>query len=760
MNPENQIINDVVTSKSVNLINCDREQIHIPSAIQPHGVLIVLEKDSFNIVQFSDNADDFLKINSAEFIDTSITTLIDDTQTQVIKSCLDKDFAAINPLRIKINDLIYNGIVHDNGEHIILELEVFAVNPVAGFFGFYQMARGIVNKIHKTSDLSELSKMIVKSIRNLTKFDRVMVYRFDKDESGHIIAEDKRDDLESFLGLHYPYTDVPQPARRLYKLNFIRAIPDVDYEEVNLGNHPTTNKPFDLSFSVLRSVSPIHVKYLQNMGVKSSMSISLLSNDKLWGLIACHNYEKPKYISYEIRTVCEFLGQIMSLELVTKEEKENLDYKIKSKAVLANLIQSLSKSRDLIEGLIKNSDRLQKIVNSSGIAICDSEDIYLMGKTPTENQVKDLIKWINRQFENDIYSTDRLPKIYPPSQNFKDVASGVLALCLNKLTNSYMLWFRPEVIQTVNWAGNPHKKGVIDEDGIINLSPRESFNKWKESISNQSLPWQKYEIHQLMELKIIIVEVIFKKAVELAELNIELQRSNEELDSFAYVASHDLKEPLRGIFNYSQFLLEDYESILDEDGVYKLNTLMVLSRRMESLIEGLLHYSRIGRRELESTKIKVEDIIKQIKVILEASLPEKIDIRITRPLPPIMGDSVLIEELFTNLITNAYKYNNSDSKCVEIGYLENQNKKKSNNSIPKVTFYVRDNGIGIRDKHKHLVFRIFKRLHVQSKYGGGTGAGLTIVKRIIERHQGEIWLDSKFGEGTTFYFTLPAITNV
>lgn len=744
----------MITSQNVNLTNCDQEQIHIPAAIQPHGVLIVLEKAFLKIIQISDNFNDFLNINSSNLINSSIANLIGIDQTELIEKCLNRDFSTINPLRIIINDSIFNCIVHEINNSIILELEVVDTQQNSDFFGFYQMTRGIIADMQKAFNLTELSEIIVKNIRDLTGFDRVMVYHFDEDESGHIIAENKREDLESFYGLHYPRTDVPKPARRLYLLNYIRLIPDINYQEITLPNHPETNERFDLSYSILRSVSPIHIEYLKNMGVKASMSISLISNGKLWGLIACHHYEEAKYIPYEIRTACEFLGQVMSLELTSKEENENLDYKMQLKDILAQLIKPLSYSNNLIEDLIKNSDNLRQLVNSDSLAICHEDDIYLSGKTPSKFEIEQLIHWLNNKIERDIFYTDKLPKIYPPSQEFKEVASGVLALCLNQVTNHYILWFRSEVIQTVKWAGNPNKFAVIQEDGTITLSPRKSFEQWKENISCQSLPWQKYEIQQIMELRILIVEIIFKKAYELAQLNRELLRSNEELDSFAYVASHDLKEPLRGIFNYSQFLLEDYENVLDEDGVHKLNTLIVLTKRMENLIEALLHYSRIGRKELDFKAIKVENIINDIKVVMEASLREKIDIRIPRQLPLIWGDNLLIEEVFTNLITNACKYNNSSQKWVEIGYLENEENENNKNDLLSTTFYVKDNGIGILEKHKDIVFRIFKRLHSQNKYGGGTGAGLTIVKKIIERHSGNIWLESVYEKGTTFYFTL------
>ena len=232
---------------------------------------------------------------------------------------------------------------------------------------------------------------------------------------------------------------------------------------------------------------------------------------------------------------------------------------------------------------------------------------------------------------------------------------------------------------------------------------------------------------------------------ELRVANDELQQSNRELDDFAYIASHDLKEPLRGIHNYSMFLLEDYADKLDHEGRAKLETLMRLTRRMEVLIDSLLRYSRLGRVDLAMEEVDLNETLAEVLENLDVNLKaEQVEVITPRPLPRVRGDRVQLGEIFHNLIVNGVKYNESQGKRIEIGYRDGQ---------PPV-FYVRDNGIGIPEKHHEAIFRIFKRLHARDKYGGGTGAGLTIVKKIVERHNGRIRVESTPGEGTTFYFTL------
>jgi signal transduction histidine kinase len=252
---------------------------------------------------------------------------------------------------------------------------------------------------------------------------------------------------------------------------------------------------------------------------------------------------------------------------------------------------------------------------------------------------------------------------------------------------------------------------------------------------------------ELQEAKEVLEERVEERTRELQQRNEELNQSNKELDDFAYIASHDLKEPLRGIHNFSSFLIEDYADKLDDDGRSKLETLMRLTRRMETLIDSLLQFSRLGRVDLGLDQVNLNEILAEVLDSLAISLrEEQVEVKVPRPLPAVRADRARVGEIFHNLIVNAMKYNDKPEKWVEVGW-------RDNGAGPPV-FYVRDNGIGIPEKHQDAVFRIFKRLHGRDKFGGGTGAGLTIAKKIVERHHGRIWLDSSAGNGTTFYFTL------
>ncbi|MEM7595785.1 MAG: GAF domain-containing protein, partial [Cyanobacteria bacterium P01_A01_bin.83] len=586
-----------INLKDVNQTNCDREPIHISNLIQPHGVLIAVSVAEYQILQVSLNTEQMLGIEPQKLLNCPLTEFLGIEQVAAIKSCLAEDFDNINPIPIQLtckgSQLNFDGIVHSNEEIIILELEPSKPNQEVDFFNFYQLLKRPIDKIQNTNTLDEFCNVVVQEVKKITGFDRVMVYRFDQDGSGTVIAEDAKAELEPFLGLHYPDTDIPKQAKYLYTINLLRLIPDATYEPVSLipSLNPLTNKPLDMSLSVLRSVSPLHTEYLSNMGVSASMSISIIKNKKLWGLIACH-HNTPKKVSYKIRTACEFIGQIVSFELTAKEDSQDLDYKMKLKSIQSQFVKTIAHAEDLEISLTQNPQHLLDLVGATGVALILGDEIILMGNTPGESAIKSMLPWLEKQFSDEIiYQTNSLKQVYPGSFKDHTALCGLLALLISRIQKTFIIWFRPEVIQTVDWGGNPHKALEISQDGTLTLSPRKSFAKWQETVSGKSLPWKACEVEAALELRSSIVSIILRKTDELTQINQELARSNTELDAFAYIASHDLKEPLRGIYNYSSFLIEDYGEILGEDGADKLNTLMRLTHRMEDLINSLLHYS-------------------------------------------------------------------------------------------------------------------------------------------------------------------------
>jgi light-regulated signal transduction histidine kinase (bacteriophytochrome) len=736
----------------------DYEFIHSPGSIQPHGVLLALSPSEFRILKVSNNTENHLGIKAKDLLGQLLSSFLDKAQLELIQHYSLSESEGVNYIKLywrgREGEECFDGFVHRIADTVILELEPAVSEAQVNFLELANMVREAIAKLKRTSTLKEFLQLAAREVRKITNFDRVMVYQFDAQGAGEVIAEAKQKELSpSYLGLHYPATDIPQAARELYRRSLVRVVPNLQAaasELIAMDNSQTSSHQLDLSLSVLRSVHPCCVEFHQNMGTAAIVVISLIKDDKLWGLISCH-HRTPKNISIELRSACELLGQFVSSELANKVIQEEVDYKVKLESLRSEIIESISQAQNFIDALIQPEPRLLELVGALGAAVCLDGEIILVGATPTLEEVEELIDWAHSRVKDNLFYTDSLPKLYPKAKTFKDTACGLLLLQISQIKRYYILWFRPEVLQTVDWAGNPYESIKIAADGSVSICPRQSFAKWQEIVRYTSLPWLAPEIDSACALKNAIVGIVLQKAEEIRKLNQDLELSNQELASFAYAASHDLKEPLRGIYNYSTILLEDYASLVDEDRIDYIQTILSLSVRMETLINTLLRLSQLGKAELHLQATDLNQLLQQVIEVLNASYQQvNFEIRIPRFLPTVRCDPVLVGEVFANLITNALKYNDKAQKWVEIGYLDREGEE----GMPPVTFYVKDNGIGIQQHHLETIFKLFKRLHSQQKYGGGTGAGLAIAKKIVERHGGRIWVESVVGEGSTFYFTL------
>jgi chemotaxis family two-component system sensor kinase Cph1 len=738
-----------VTAGNVDLSDCDRELIQYSGAIQPHGVMLVLHEPELRVLQASANAAAVFGLPMEKLLASHAEALLGTTNTEQLRKRLGPtklDGAPVHLLRL---DMGAKQRFHVFGHRIdgvlILELEM-AGDSAAETLDLYSELRMAISRLQATANLDDFLNLAVEQVREFTGFDRVMAYRFLEDGSGDVTAESLKPGLESYLGLRYPASDIPQPARRLFSLNWLRHLPDVCYEPIPIvpATNPLTNGPLDLSYAFTRSLSVMYTDYLKNMGVKSTLVITLLKKGELWGLISCMNHERPVHVQYETRMACEFLGHMISLLMDSKEDIGNYRHKLKLAAVLDQISENMNREKDFRDGLTKHEPSILTNMDSGGAAVVAQGEVRLLGTTPTTEQILKLATWVATQSET-VFSTDRLAAIYPPAEAFQGSAAGVMGIRLRRNEVDMILWFRPELPQTVSWAGNPEKPvEVLIEGDSVRLTPRRSFELWKQSVSGRSAVWESWELAAAGDLRRKIVEVVLQRAEELSLLNRQLEQSNMELDSFAYTAAHDLKEPLRGINSFAGLLGSD-SARLEPRSRKHLETIQTLSRRMDGLIDSLLEYSKVGNLELQLVPVDLNTVVERVLQTTKARLDEAmIALRLPRPLPTASCDAQLVEEVLQNLITNAAKYNDKAERWIEIGYQE-QN---------PVIYFVRDNGIGIDRRHAEQVFQIFRRLHGRHEFGGGSGAGLTITRRMIQRHGGRIWFESTPGEGSTFYFTL------
>jgi light-regulated signal transduction histidine kinase (bacteriophytochrome) len=497
---------------TADLTNCDREPIHIPGSIQPHGVLIVLDPDSLTVIQVAGDTARLLGLAPHEMLGQGLEARIGPAALERLRTFGAQDIAIPRPILAFETAVQYDGqpleaAVHMSGGNLVVELEPCLSEPSANPGA---IAQRMIMRVHREAELPGFFQTVANEVRAATGFDRVMVYQFQTDDSGAVIAEAKAEDLEPYLGLHYPASDIPKQARELYLRNWIRLIPDVRYTPapVTPALNPVTGRPLDLTFSVLRSVSPLHLEYLGNMGVVASMSLSLVVDGKLWGLIACHHRE-PWYLRQTLRSACELFAQMISLQLRERLTTEAQCDRLRMKRIHAELVEAMVRENHLGEALIRHQPNLIDYIPADGAAVWCNGQATRLGRTPTDEQIGALVEWLNVSLGEGMFMTDCLAEQFAPAKDYTDVASGVIALSASRSPRDYVFWFRPEALRTVTWAGNPAKSVETGDDGV-RLSPRKSFAAWKETVRGRSQPWDERIAEAARDLLISMLDVVVR----------------------------------------------------------------------------------------------------------------------------------------------------------------------------------------------------------------------------------------------------------
>ena len=761
------------------LINCNDEPVRTPGCIQAHGALLVLRPADLLILQASENTQAILGHAASALLGQSVAAVVKSAGEARLRNVLATEPTDCNP--IYVFSLPAGGqvaamdvTVHTLDGVVMLEFEATGRSPATQVVDqvasgpqpgpdYYSLIKKTVTRLQAAQTVQSFCQALADETRLLSGMDRVMIHKFHDDHHGEIFAESRQSELAPWLGMQFPAEDIPKPARDIFAKTWIRPVPDIHgalAEMIPLVN-PDTGKPVDMTFCALRGVSVMYTEYLQNMGVSAALTMPLRRDNALWGLIACHSYSGPHHVPYELRAACEFLAQVGSLQHKSVEDRENAAYRLQLEDVNQQLV-TLAAQEGGLAAMIDCAPTMLGAMQADGAALYHRERWWRVGQTPDETQLEPLGRWlVNRlgasPLDSPLYVTQSLAADYPPGAAFADVASGLLAAPLSRSGHNMMMWFRAELKQTVSWRGNPHYEPKVTGPAGSRLTPRRSFELFSESVHQHALPWLQLEIDAAARLRTLIMELVIVRAERLASLNADLARSNEELDAFAYVASHDLKEPLRGIHKYAHQLMEAKPT--SEDEKRKLAGLMRLTLRMDSLLDSLLHFSRVGREELTLEPVDLNDVLADaIEMVGSRTNEAGTQIAAQRPLPQIMCDRVRVREVLVNLLSNALKYNDKAVKDIEVGYVGAEETPLRSRfpaeADKQAVYHVRDNGIGIAARHFDQVFKMFKRLHGREEYGGGSGAGLTIVRKLVERHGGHVWVESVQGEGCTFFFTL------
>ncbi len=720
---------------TLDMTNCDKEPIHIIEKIQNHGVLIACQIKDKVVSRVSENSLLLFHENPEKILGGSINDLIKKEIITDIWGQLKKKIIAYR--EVVINNKNVTIIAHQSSEEYILELEINTITLDA--LAYQIRLTEIISEINTTNNLKEKCDSAVRLIKEHLAYDRVMIYQFDEAWNGSVIAEKREDHLESWLGLQYPATDIPQQARKLFLKQGVRIINDVTSKPENILSlkKASCNIPLDLSNSELRAVSPIHIEYLNNMNVGATLTAAIVYNDILWGLIACHHYS-PKYINYYQRLSCKFLSQILATSIQLNNTDRILEKVKKSSFIRNKLIDQINSKNSIIEGLSNYKYKINDLIDATGAVIYIDNTIVTLGNCPSEDNILDLIQNIRKLTNDHLYHTTNLMSDYPAATSYKEIVSGVLCLFISKTNDDALLWFKPEVIQIVHWAGNPDK--VTTNSDTQRISPRKSFEKWTVKQKGNSKVWKDYEISTAVELHKNILNIIVEKYEEVKALNDKLKEAYQELESFSYSVSHDLRAPLRGIDGFANIIKEEYYESLDDFGKSSIQTIISSVDKMNMLIDDILQYSGLGRKPIQSRNFSIKKMIDELLTTLQPIYP-KVNVNLDNNIPDIYGDRSVILLLIKNLLENAMKYSSKAKKpLVTIGFTKHH------------TYFVKDNGIGFDIKHQDKIFGVFNRL-VNEEYQG-SGIGLAIAKRVVEKHNGKIWAKSKIGHGSTFYFKL------
>ncbi|MCB8876623.1 HWE histidine kinase domain-containing protein [Acidisoma silvae] len=514
----------------VDLTNCDREPIHLLSAIQPIGFLLCMTADwlvaraSANVIDHLGQAvDDIIGLPATEIFAVEALHDLRNRLTGIQGPDAVERVLGIACIAARPRDL-YDCALHFSGEHIVIELEP---NRREDYVDSASVIRSMMARLDQPSDLAGYFKTGARQLRALTGFDRVMVYRFDRDGSGEVVGEAARHDIGSFLGLHYPASDIPQQARALYLRTPFRIITDLAAEPVPiLPARDAIGAPLDLSLSVMRSVSPIHIEYLKNMGVGASMSVSIIIEGKLWGLFACHHYS-PLCPSFQKRTIAELFGQMFALKLESRDRQEAAAYENNARRATDRLMASVANDVTLLDNPEWVGETLRAIIPCDGIGIWIGAKAACGGSAPPLDALPVIARRFNALAAGRVFSTDHLAEIVPGADAYAAQAAGVLSIPISRSPRDYVLLFREERVRQARWAGDPHKPASYGPNGA-RLTPRESFAEWRQEVRNRSEPFSAAEQRVAETLRVSMIEVVLRLS-DAAETERQTAAERQEL---------------------------------------------------------------------------------------------------------------------------------------------------------------------------------------------------------------------------------------
>ncbi|GHB63249.1 ATP-binding protein [Persicitalea jodogahamensis] len=751
-----------LTNKTVTTIsNCDQEPIHVPGTIQAHGYLLAINPQDGTVTHCSRNLTRFLQLPLQEILGRNILHLFPQHRDVLEERLGEKGQSS--GLTLRHDDVSYHMMTHRSAGLIILELE-----PAVEDHPETITVPELLSLIKTPGSLVDLCDTVAKEVRRILGYDRVMIYRFDtEDHSGEVIAECLADGMEPYLGLRYPAGDIPLQARALYVRNTIRSINDTGSEPVALFTQPgdgtgTVPEQLDLSYAYLRSVSPIHIQYLRNMGVGASFSISLVKDGQLWGLIACH-HRTAHHPTLGQRNTAQMIGILLSSQIELLERMEQSAESLATEKQLNALLHFFEdENRFGLPALVEKPELL-RMAEAWGVAIVVMDKIYSKGLTPPSDATLRLVEFLRQSsFSTKGFSTKNLAAHYPAAKAIEEVASGIIYHPLDFASKDCIVWFRPGLVQTVTWGGQPDSRQPNNSKGT--LTPRSSFSAWQQTVRDVSEPWSDAQVQITARLAFALRKQlrtlhIQQESDQQRALNERLMAVNEELENINWISSHDLREPLRKIQVLASRALSKDSHNLSEVLLDSINRMQVSARRMQQLLDDISAYSNISAKQNVHAEVDLNSLVQEIFIDKADVFREQQAELKVEELPEIVGIAFQLKQLFLNLITNSLKFSRPDEpNLISIQVTSPTEEAIEAFGITAQNYFsivLRDRGVGFDPAYSRTIFKLFQRLNNEPDGKNGTGVGLAICKKVMHNHEGLIWAESTLGVGSAFYLIFP-----